>query len=86
MRETTARFLEDARAEVREKSHLKIEEDTAWRWAARSVACHELWRETGEESWLKAAEDYRHEAIEHAAFSWDDVLPDVKRWIEVQTS
>jgi len=78
-------ILAEAREEVLAKSHARIEEDTAWKWAARAIACHALWKETREDHWIEEAEDYRHEAIEHAAFANDGVLATVRRWIETRT-
>jgi hypothetical protein len=79
-----AELLEAARAEILEKTHEQIEEETAWRWAARAVACFEAYEDSHEESWASAYEDYRHEAIEHAAFADRDgsVIQSVRAWIK----
>ena len=57
--------------EVREKSADKIERETARRWAARATACYARSRGEGGVRWLLRAEDYRHEALEHAALAED---------------
>lgn len=79
-----AGMLEAARREVLEKSHEQVEEETAWKWAARAVACFENHEESHSERWLEDYEDYRHEAIEHAAFADQDgtVLRNVRAWLE----
>ena len=60
-----------ARTEVTSKSDVVIERETAEKWAARSIACFEKYAETGNQKWLVRAEDYKHEALEHAALVGD---------------
>ena len=68
----SASELKTALAEVQEKSPEQIESDTAKKWAARALACYQLYRETSLGVWLLRAEDYGHEAIEHAALVRDE--------------
>lgn len=63
--------IEGALAEVQEKSDQEIESETAHKWAARAIACFQLHRATGELRWFLRGNDYRHEAIEHAALVED---------------
>lgn len=76
-------YLEEARREVDEKTRGQIEEETAYRWAARAVAAYEHHEQTGGEMWLRDAIDYMHEATEHAAFAdtTGRVLRDVRQWV-----
>lgn len=63
--------VEGAFREVQEKSDREIESDTAHKWAARAIACFQLHQSTGELRWFLRGNDYRHEAIEHAALVED---------------
>jgi len=63
-----------ARADVTTRSLGNIQKETAITWAARAVACLVLYRETHEPKWFSDAEEYYHEAVEHAALSGDDEL------------
>lgn len=63
--------IEEALKEVQSTPTEKVEIDTAYKWAARSIACFLLSRETKEVNWFIRAEDYRHEAIEHASLAHD---------------
>jgi hypothetical protein len=61
--------IEEARDEIASKTHRQIEEETAWKWASRAAASYELVSNKGEDKlaiW-SMAEDFYHEAIEHAA-------------------
>lgn len=60
-----------ALVEIREKSVAQIEKDTAYKWASRAIVCYKLFVSTGEQSWLPVAENYEHEALEHAALVRD---------------
>lgn len=60
-----------ARREVLSKSEADIERETALKWASRALACYALFEETRAPKWLLRAEDYRHEALEHAATAGD---------------
>lgn len=63
--------LPPAREEMKTKSDVDIEVETAYKWGARSVACYEMFKETDDTKWLLKAEDYRHETLEHAALAKD---------------
>lgn len=64
--------LESALVEVQTKTAGQIQQETAYKWASRAVACFVLHRKTGDTRWLLRGEDYKHEAIEHAAFADDN--------------
>ena len=66
------------------KSDAVIQHETARKWAARAVVCYRLFAQTGDGAWSKRAEDYSHEAIEHAAFAGDScsTLLQLKRDLE----
>jgi hypothetical protein len=57
--------------ELAEKDQQAIEEETAYKWASRAIACYLLFQETDEAEWLLRGDDYRHEAVEHAALMLD---------------
>lgn len=57
--------------EVGSKSDRVIQRETAERYAARAIVCYRRHRRTGRVSWLLRAEDFRHEALEHAALVGD---------------
>jgi len=57
--------------EVQTKSDAQIELETALKWGSRSIACYQLYKQTQMPSWFVRAEDYRHEALEHAALVQD---------------
>ena len=61
----------EALREVASKSDAAIERETAYKWAARAVACCQKYAQTGTSHWLRRVEDYRHEALEHAALVGD---------------
>jgi len=58
--------------EVLTKSEGLIQRETAYKWASRAIACYTLYAENQELHWALRAEEYRHEAIEHAAVAEDD--------------
>lgn len=64
-------LLDDARREVVQKSRAQIEEETAWKWAARAAASYQLFIESGrqDERRLRDTVEYQHEAIEHGAMA-----------------
>lgn len=53
--------------ELRSKSIIIIQGETAVTWCNRAGAAYLLYVEFGQLQWLLDAEEYRHEAIEHAA-------------------
>jgi len=57
--------------EIVNKSESQIQIETAHKWAARAIACYMLYGKTQHIGWLTRAEEYRHEAIEHAAVAED---------------
>ena len=63
--------IEAAKKEVQEKEEEEIEVETAYKWASRAIACFKLHAETKLVMWLIKGEDYRHEALEHAALAKD---------------
>lgn len=68
--------IKEAVEELKVKSYEDIERETAVKWAARAAAACLLGK-------LKEFEDYRHEAIEHAAFVNSAFLDDVRASIDV---
>jgi len=71
-----------AKTEVQEKDEHQIESETALKWAARSIACFQLYDETDELKWLFRAEDMRHEAIEHASLADEETLDFVRKELD----
>ena len=67
--------LAKAREELLSKTILDIERATAITWASRAAACldlaHEAETRQGRQVRLTEAENYRQEAIEHAAMTED---------------
>jgi hypothetical protein len=63
--------LEKGAKDISSKTLAQIQEDTAWTWASRAAACYEKLKETGDWKWKTDAEEYRHEAVEHAALIGD---------------
>ena len=61
-----------AMKEVQAKSEPQIEVETAYKWASRALACYQLYRATRDLAWFLRAEQYRHEAFEHAAVAGDE--------------
>jgi hypothetical protein len=63
--------LEKGLKDIDSKTLPEIQEETAWTWASRAAACYEKLKETGDWKWKTDAEEYRHEAVEHAALIGD---------------
>lgn len=63
--------IKAALKEVQEKDEEDIEIETSYKWASRAIACFQLYTETELVTWLLKGEDYRHEALEHAALAKD---------------
>ena len=61
--------VSEARRELLQKSRERIEEETAFRWADRALAAWQLYATSGADRWLRDAEEYHHEAVEHAALA-----------------
>jgi len=76
-------LLTGAQHEIAYKSREQIEEETAWKWAARAVASYQEFRRSNFHRWLMDAADYAHEAIEHGALADYDgaVLRAVRNWM-----
>lgn len=66
--------IQAALEEVLNKSESQIQIETAHKWAARAIACYRLYGRTKHLHWLTRAEEYRHEAIEHAAVAEDSCI------------
>jgi hypothetical protein len=67
--------IASARKELQSKTLLDIERATALTWGARAAACLDLAAETRDETGrtqrLQEAQNYRQEALEHAAMTED---------------
>jgi hypothetical protein len=80
--------LQKAKDELKEKSYLEIQKQTAWTWASRGAASYDLAIEEKDLSRKVAifsvAEEYYHEAVEHAALYEDggDLLKEVDKELE----
>jgi hypothetical protein len=64
----------NAIGELRSSSITAIQWSTAVTWAGRAIASFQLFEEAGDLSRLLDAEDYMHEALEHAALTGDESL------------
>ena len=76
-------LLAEAKREIAQKSRSQIEEETAYKWAARAVAAYAAFRSTNRAMWLRDAGHYYEEACEHAALAdphSGEVLRDVVDW------
>jgi hypothetical protein len=67
--------IEEASKELATKSYSEVQKDTAWKWASRAAASYLFMLEA--EIQLKVgfwtvAEEFYHEAIEHAALTAED--------------
>lgn len=77
--------VEEALKEVTSKTKQEIEIETARKWAARAIACHQLMHQAKKMhdklKWADLADDFRQEAMEHAAVADDDgvTLADVTK-------
>jgi len=80
--------IDKAKKELKEKSYLEIQKDTAWTWASRAAVSYELAIDEKDihrkVSIFQVAEEYHHEAIEHAALYEDGgkLLSKVDRELE----
>jgi hypothetical protein len=76
-------LLVDAKREVLQKPRSQIEQETAFKWAARAVVTYDLFRSTRLPRWLHDSSEYGHEAIEHAALADEsgEVLRAVREWM-----
>lgn len=80
--------LKAAAKEISEKTDSDIQIETAFKWASRAIVCYRLYKGTGKIAWLQRAEDYKHEAIEHASLAADDfkTLKTVAVELEMESS
>jgi hypothetical protein len=80
--------LDKAKEELKEKSYLEIQKSTAWTWASRAAVSYDLAIEEKDNhrkvAVFMVAEEYHHEAIEHAALYEDggDLLKKVDAELE----
>lgn len=66
--------VDEALKELEEKSYRQIQEETAYKWGARAAASYQmLMSESGPKQLVlwTLAEEYYHEAVEHAALVED---------------
>src|SRR4051812_34455225 len=80
-------LLIDAIKEIKVKSHVEIEVETAWKWAARAIASYLLAKKnsnfTGKLDSFTDGEDYFREAVEHAASSGDpNLVSEILDWVK----
>ena len=75
--------ITEARAELLGKSREQIEQETAFKWAARAVAAYQLWHEGRDPHMFRDCGIYWSEAVEHAALADDtgNVLQKVRDWV-----
>jgi len=68
--------VEKALGEVKGKTEVMINTETAWTWGSRAAACYKLSNDTNDakekEKWVRLGDAYRHESLEHAALAEDD--------------
>jgi hypothetical protein len=76
-------LVNEASLEIATKSRETIEMETAYKWAARAMASYMRFQKTGSTFLLFDAEDYRHEALEHAAMAGASVLNQVHKVLDV---
>jgi len=74
------KYVEQARQELMEKSYQDIQQETAYKWAGRAYAAYEVVFRVDSSSeqigWFHVAEEYRHEALEHASLVEDEEASD----------
>jgi hypothetical protein len=59
--------LAKASKELDEKNLMQIQSATAYTWGSRAAVAYNRFLSTGLISWLRDADEYYHEALEHAA-------------------
>jgi hypothetical protein len=68
--------VEKALGEVKGKSEIQINTETAWTWGSRAAASYKLSNETNDpkekEKWVRLGDAYRHESLEHASLVEDE--------------
>lgn len=76
--------LDKGNKDIKEKSLAEIQKDTAYTWASRALASYKTLENTGLWEWNHDAEEYAHEALEHAALIGEThphVLPEIQELI-----
>lgn len=71
--------------DIGKKSLNEIQKDTAEVWASRSIAAYKRFEKTKDPQWKIDAEEYRHEAVEHAALVIDvypNLIRDISKALE----
>jgi hypothetical protein len=58
-----------AYVEIGQKTLAAIQRETADTWGARALAAYLFFKQTRQEPWKSIAEEYAHEAVEHAALA-----------------
>jgi hypothetical protein len=65
--------LQNALAELQQKTLRQIQRETAYTWSYRALAAYQLYQRTanakGKMRWLLDSQEYAHEALEHAALA-----------------
>ena len=78
--------IEEAKKELRKKTYDEIQVETAWKWASRAAASFENVLKMDREDKVSAfvvAQEYLHEAVEHASLAEDPSLVlDVKNEVD----
>jgi hypothetical protein len=69
---------EEAYKELQVKTISTIQRDTAATWTNRAIAAYRLFIETGIIDWYLNAEEFRHEALEHAALTEPSMVDSVR--------
>ena len=68
--------VEKALGEVKGKTEVQINIETAWTWGSRAAASYKLSNETNDpkekEKWVRLGDAYRHESLEHASLVEDE--------------
>lgn len=73
LRAKLAAAADKAMDELHRKTLTMVQQETAITWAGRAIASYALLAETGELQRLLDAEEYAHEALEHAALADTDL-------------
>lgn len=66
---TAALAIQQAKVELQAKTIEQIHYETAMVWLARALAAHSLFADNRSIHYLRDAEHYAHESLEHAALS-----------------
>lgn len=72
--------VQEALAELTQRTKQDIEAETAWKWAARAGAAVRLANADGANRlrWIADAVEYGHEAIEHAGSVGPELLTEIR--------